>query len=34
MQVAPTKMPWPANEPRRVCVTNFGETRYMYMCHI
>ncbi|KAG9259098.1 putative polyketide synthase [Emericellopsis atlantica] len=24
LRVAPTKLPWPANEPRRVCVTNFG----------
>ncbi|KAI6785287.1 Lovastatin nonaketide synthase-like protein [Emericellopsis cladophorae] len=24
LRVAPTKLPWPAHEPRRVCVTNFG----------
>ncbi|KAJ4245071.1 hypothetical protein NW762_014282 [Fusarium torreyae] len=24
LRVPPTRMPWPSNEPRRVCVTNFG----------
>nr|ALQ32775.1 putative polyketide synthase [Fusarium babinda] len=24
LRVPPTKLPWPSNEPKRVCVTNFG----------